>query len=116
MKKILLSILVLSFCLCLLKPSEEKFIHYLNEKCPQNDSTIKPTVQEELLISKQIDKGLLDYNIMNKIVYKYDNYFLVSYGTYVNDRDEKYEEIRTSYIGILGFFIPCNKSYKAKSM
>ena len=58
-----------------------------------------------------LEKGDLEYDIMNRFLYNYKNFIFFSKCTFIDDRDTLYTEVRYSYIGIGSIFIPSGSEY-----
>jgi len=98
--------------LWMLNPSEQDFIHYVIKIRGEINPNDTATAVEQLIISKRIEKGELNYDNYNHIVFNYKKYIVLSTGEYVQDKDQHYREIRHRYIGIAGIFIPFGNDYR----
>jgi hypothetical protein len=103
------------FILWLLNPSEGKFIRYIKTTKPLIlPQKYKEIVWRDLAISNiktLVEKGDLNYDIENRILYKYKNYFFFSNCTYVDDQDSTYPEVWYFYFGVFDKFISVGSDY-----
>jgi hypothetical protein len=112
-KRSLVVLVVILFCLWMFNPSAKQFTRYIKQTKHSNsesDTNFKVRDNEASRNQELIEKGELQYDIMNRVLYNYKNYIFFSSCTFVDDRDTNYAEVRYSYIGIANTFMATGKT------
>ena len=106
-----IALICIFIVLWIFHPTQSDFINHIAEIKRSYSSTDTVCAAEILIASDQVNKGYLNYDPENKILFNYKNYQIFSVGLYVQDRGSRYREIRHLYLGILGFFVPLMTDY-----